>query len=343
MSACVGQCSRGSCSLLSPVLSGVESSHGSVSGRAGRQAEVARHDSSSQTVRTPGELSTSANEPAIEITLRQAWGPDVVSELETGRLVSRANRFRQATIWPPSCGHRFDSKTTFRRSTSCCLSQTGEFSPAIFGLELFAIMDPTETFTLLPLSIDPQTKAISSTDAALAGEMEELNKMHRAFISLDTPNQIPPPPAPVNPKRSVQITKLKDSGNASYKKGQYAEALKMYDLAIRMASDRPPWEASGLVREELSTLYGNRAQSYMAQQAWAEAAVDAETAVEMKKVGNVKAWWRRGQCLKEMGRLGEANEWVKVGLEFERAGPERQAVGELEQLSREIEKALEKS
>ena len=115
-------------------------------------------------------------------------------------------------------------------------------------------------------------------------------------MTLSEQNQIPPPPAPVNPKRSVQITKLKDSGNASYKKGQYSDALKMYDLAIRMAADRPPWEASGLVREELSTLYGNRAQTLMAQQAWAEAAVDAETAVEMKKVGNVKAWWRRGQC-----------------------------------------------
>ncbi|KAK4501448.1 hypothetical protein PRZ48_007257 [Zasmidium cellare] len=204
-------------------------------------------------------------------------------------------------------------------------------------------MDAIDTYTQLPLSIDPATKAISTSDPSLTPEIDELNKMNRAFLALDTPNQIPPPPAPVNPKRSVQITKLKDSGNASYKKGQYGDALKMYDLAIRMASDRPTWEASGLVREELSTLYGNRAQTLMAQQAWAEAAVDAETAVEMKKVGNVKAWWRRGQCLREMGRLEEAAEWVKIGLEFERAGPDKGSVGELETLARELGKALDKS
>ncbi|EME43599.1 hypothetical protein DOTSEDRAFT_72835 [Dothistroma septosporum NZE10] len=204
-------------------------------------------------------------------------------------------------------------------------------------------MDSSELFTQLPLTIDPQTKAISTSDSTLRYEIEELNRMNRAFVALDVPNQIPPPPAPVNPKRSVQITKLKDSGNVSYKKGQYADAVKMYDLAIRMAVDRPAWEASGLVREELSTLYGNRSQALMAQQAWAEAATDAEIATEMKKVGNVKCWWRRGQCLREMGRLEEATQWVKVGLEFERAGPEKQAIGELEQLARDLEKALNKA
>lgn len=203
-----------------------------------------------------------------------------------------------------------------------------------------ASVDPADTFTMLPLSIDASTKAISSSDPSLAADIEELNRMHRAFVALETPNQVPAPPAPVHPKRSVQITKLRESGNASYKKGQHGEALKMYDLAIKMAAERPAWEASGLVREELSTLYGNRAQALMAQQAWAEAAVDAETAVEMKKVGNVKAWWRRGQCLKEMGRLEEAAEWIKNGLDFERAGPDRQGVGEMETLQRELAKAL---
>ena len=200
-----------------------------------------------------------------------------------------------------------------------------------------------ETFTQLPLNIDPASKSISSSDPSLADIIEELNRTHRGFIALETPGQTPGPPAPVNPKRSVQITKLKESGNASYKKGQHGEALKMYDLAIRMAIDRPPWEASGLVREELSALYGNRAQTYMAQQNWPEAAIDAETAVELKKVGNVKAWWRRGQCLREMGRLEEALEWVRNGLDFERAGPDKQSIGELESLERDIAKALGKS
>lgn len=199
-----------------------------------------------------------------------------------------------------------------------------------------------ETFTLLPLSIDPQTKQISSSDASLLHDLNDINRLARAFTQLETPNQVTPPPAPVNPKRSVQVTKLKESGNESYKKGKFPEAVKMYDLALKMASDRPPWEASGLVREELSTLYGNRSQALHAQQDWAGAAVDAEIAVELKRVGNVKAWWRRGQCLKEMGRIAEAAEFVKTGLEFERAGPDNKAGGlaELEALGRELEAAL---
>ncbi|CAK3830187.1 related to translocation [Lecanosticta acicola] len=203
-------------------------------------------------------------------------------------------------------------------------------------------MEALDTYTSLPLTIDPSTKSISSSDPTLNYEIEELNKTVRAFVSLDTPNQMPPPPAPVKPQRSAQITKLKESGNASYKKGQFADAIKMYDLAIQMASTRPTWEASGLVREELSMLYNNRSQALMAQQNWAEAGVDAEISVEMKKMGNVKAWWRRGQCLREMGRLGEAVEWVRNGLDFERMGPEKGSVGELEQLLREIEKGLAK-
>ncbi|TKA28977.1 hypothetical protein B0A50_03389 [Salinomyces thailandicus] len=204
-------------------------------------------------------------------------------------------------------------------------------------------MDAAETFNQIPLSIDPATKAISTSDPSLQDEIDELNRVHRAFVGLETPNGIPPPPAPVNPKRSVQITKLRESGNGSYKKGAYPEAIKMYELAMRMASDRPPWEASGLVREELSALYNNRAQSFMAQQMWPEGALDAEVAVEMKRVANIKGWWRRGQCLKEMGRLEEAADWVRQGLDFERAGPEKQQVGELEALQRELNKALDKS
>lgn len=64
-------------------------------------------------------------------------------------------------------------------------------------------------------------------------------------------------------------------------------------------------------------LFANRAQAYMAAQMWAEGAADAETSVEMKRVGNGKAWWRRGRCLCEMGRWEDARKWVLEGLEVE--------------------------
>lgn len=50
---------------------------------------------------------------------------------------------------------------------------------------------------------------------------------------------------------------------------------------------------------------------------WPEGAADAMTSVELKRVGNAKAWWRRGKCLLEMGRWREAKEWVREGLETE--------------------------
>jgi translocation protein SEC72 len=89
------------------------------------------------------------------------------------------------------------------------------------------------------------------------------------------------------------------------------------------------------VREEVHQLYSNRAQAHMQLAQWPEAAVDAEASVEAKRQGNAKAWFRRGRCLVEMGRLDEAREWVARGLEFE--GEEK----ELSELLREVESRLE--
>ena len=102
-----------------------------------------------------------------------------------------------------------------------------------------------------------------------------------------------------------------------------------------MALGRPSWEPAGLVREEAGLLYANRAQAYMAAQMWPEGAVDGATSVELKRVGNGKAWWRRGRCLVEMGRWEEAGEWVREGREVE--GNESELGG----LGKEIELHLE--
>jgi len=178
-------------------------------------------------------------------------------------------------------------------------------------------MDELETFTMLPLHMDPQSKAIStkSTSRSLNEELKTLNELHRTLLTLESP--IPPPPIPVNPKRSANITKLRESGNASFRQGKHADAIRMYSLGLEMALKRPLWEPCGLVRDEVASLYANRAQAHMAMQNWPEGAVDAEASVEAKKAGNAKAWWRRGKCLMEMGRADEAKEWVGKGLEME--------------------------
>lgn len=199
-------------------------------------------------------------------------------------------------------------------------------------------MSDLETFTLLPLQIDPQSKAVgtSSPSRSLAAELEALNALHRSLRNLESPNIVPPPPVPVNPKRSANVTKLRESGNGEYRKQRYTEAIKFYTLGLQMALTRPAWEPSQLVREEVHQLYSNRAQAHMQLGAWPDAAADAEASVEAKRQGNAKAWFRRGKCLVEMGRLEEARDWVAKGLEVE--GEEK----ELIDLTKEIDGLIEK-
>lgn len=84
-------------------------------------------------------------------------------------------------------------------------------------------------------------------------------------------------------------------------------------------------------------MYANRSQAYMELREWVEAAADAEASVSLKGVQNPKAWFRRGRCLLEMGRVEEAQEWVRKGLEAEGEGD-----AELKGLMGEIEKRLVK-
>lgn len=199
-------------------------------------------------------------------------------------------------------------------------------------------MSDLEHFDLLPIALDPKTKGVSTgrTSRALNAELAALNSLHQSLLALDSPGNVPPPPIPVNPKRTAQVTKLRDQGNDAYRKQKYDDAVRMYTLGIQMALQRPMWEPSALVREEVSGLLANRAQAHMALQGWPEGAVDALASVEARRVGNAKAWWRRGRCLYEMARLDEAREWVKQGLEVE--GEEAELVTLLKEIDARIEK-----
>jgi translocation protein SEC72 len=183
--------------------------------------------------------------------------------------------------------------------------------------------DPLESYTHIPLHLDPTSKQItahspSSLDHATLTAITSLNALHTSLKTLETPNQVPPPPVPVNPKRSAQISKLKDTASVAHRKGQYAEAVKLWGYAIEMASGRPAWEPVGLVREELAALFLGRGGSYTANRAWVEGWKDAEKSTECKAgPGNIKAWVLGARCLGEMGRWGECVDWAERGLEIE--------------------------
>jgi translocation protein SEC72 len=200
-------------------------------------------------------------------------------------------------------------------------------------------MDTSDVFEYIPITIDPATKKLtktrSSPNHALDKELESLNTMHRQMVGLETPNSIPGPPVPVNPARSQQLQKLRETGNTAFRKGSHQEAIRMYTLGIGMAKTRPGWEPAGLVREEIAALYVNRAQAYMSMKEWADGLVDARASVEMRAVNNTKGWWRRAKCLLEMGRLDEAAEVVNAGLEFG-------ADADLVSLKKEVDAAVEK-
>ncbi|KAI1003250.1 hypothetical protein K3495_g4957 [Podosphaera aphanis] len=195
-------------------------------------------------------------------------------------------------------------------------------------------MDGTETFTLLPIHMDPTSKAVTTTSESsiLQKELQALNDLHRNLLNLGQP--VPPPPAPVNPKHTTHINKLRDSGNTCFRQGKHAEAVRLYTLGIEMALKRPLWESCQWMKEEVAALYANRAQAHMAIQNWPEAAVDAEASVHAKETGNVKAWWRGGKSLLEMGRLREAREWLRRSLVMENDDPE------LLSLSKEVGKSM---
>ena len=190
--------------------------------------------------------------------------------------------------------------------------------------------DALETYTHLPVHIDPTSKQVSvtSSDKAVQEAIAAVNVLHSAFKSLETQNNIPPPPVPVNPKRSAQIQKLRDSAAQSARKGNHTDAIRLLGVAIDMATSRPGWEPSGLAREELGFCYLARAAEHWETQNWVEAWKDAECSTECRRgpqttpqgqrvPGNPKSFIIGGKCLMEMSRFDEAAKWLGRALDIE--------------------------
>lgn len=196
--------------------------------------------------------------------------------------------------------------------------------------------DSLETYTHLPIQIDAASKHVStnSTDKAVQDAIAMVNSLHTSFKGLETANNIPPPPTPVNPKRSAQINKLRESAGQSAKKGQFQDAIRLLTVAIEMAATRPGWEPSGLVREELGLCYLARAAANAESNNWVDGWKDAECSTECRKgpqtgpqgqriPGNPRAFILGGRCLVEMGRSEEAVKWLERAIEVEgKDGPD---------------------
>jgi len=88
-------------------------------------------------------------------------------------------------------------------------------------------------------------------------------------------------------------------------------------------------------------IYSNRAQAYITMRSWGEGMCDAEMSCALKPKDNVKAWYRRGLCLKEMGKLEDAKEILEMGIEWE-AENAGKTDGDLRALLREVNGDIER-
>src|ERR1700694_48366 len=154
-----------------------------------------------------------------------------------------------------------------------------------------------DTFLALPLQIDEKSKNLVCLNHSLPNcekcslYFTSINALYRNFNLLTT--EAPPPPnKPPAVARSAQISKLKDSGNSSFKTHKFVDAVRFYSLAINMALVRPPWEPAALCRDETVILLCNRSAAKFALQEYPESLADAEAVVELKKA------WPKGHFRK---------------------------------------------
>jgi translocation protein SEC72 len=178
-----------------------------------------------------------------------------------------------------------------------------------------------DSFLALPLQIDEKTKAVVCSHHSLPTcdkcklDFQALNQLYNNFNRLD--QRCPPPPSKQPPLvRSAQITKLRDSANASVKMHKLEEAVKFYSLAIDMALARPVWESANLCRDETVILLFNRSTVKFMLKEYAESLADAEAVVEMKRPW-AKGHLRKGKALQAMGQLEEAKKAIELGLMYD--------------------------
>lgn len=101
-----------------------------------------------------------------------------------------------------------------------------------------------------------------------------------------------------------------------FKAGQHPQAIARYSTALQLVTQRPPWEASALGREEYSTILSNRSAAYYEAGDWINALVDAEAVIQIRKNWS-KGYFRKAKVLLQLHSYQEAKETLELGLSFE--------------------------
>jgi translocation protein SEC72 len=106
------------------------------------------------------------------------------------------------------------------------------------------------------------------------------------------------------------------ANKALFRSHQWEKAIGRYNQAIGFATQRAPWEAQQLLREELSTVLSNRSAAYLENGDLVSALTDAEAVIQLKKAWS-KGHFRKAKALIALGRMSQAKEAVQYGLQFD--------------------------
>lgn len=166
-------------------------------------------------------------------------------------------------------------------------------------------------------------------------KVDFVNTNRLAKLLIANPNLLCPPPSNVISQKLTQaVQSTKDEGNvcpffiyirlpslrypiqALFKRGLANQAITRYTAAASLAVQRPPWEASQFMREELTTAISNRSAAYCDTRDYLSALADAETVIAIRRNWN-KGHLRKGKALLGLGRFRDAADAVRLGLDFE--------------------------
>ncbi|KAL4252907.1 hypothetical protein ABKN59_003587 [Abortiporus biennis] len=142
-----------------------------------------------------------------------------------------------------------------------------------------------------------------------------LNRLSRTLL-MNPSLRCPPPPQVVSQKLNQAVHNVKEEGNALFKAGRHDQAIQRYTMATNIAVQRPPWEASQMMLNELSTVLSNRSAAYLEAGDFINALVDAETVIQIRRPWS-KGHFRKAKALMKLGKFQEARDAIQLGLSFE--------------------------
>lgn len=197
-----------------------------------------------------------------------------------------------------------------------------------------------EKFNLLPIEFNATTGLVehpdSYSDPHLAQYLASLNTFHELFLKSGF--DVPPAHPFQDPMRDERVKTACNLGIKAFKESNFNDAIVLYTKALEIARDRPEWENTTVVQEQLQELYRNRAQAYVWIGSWPEALADIEANIDFKKKNNSLAHvWKAG-ILERMGRLDEAMDALFYASEN---GASQSADGDFSRLRDAVMKLIE--